>query len=1062
MMRPSLFLVGLLALGASSVALADGLPPKPAMAPRLPDFNLSTQVFDFPTGLRIMFQSDRSYPVVSVYSIIAHGSSDDPPEKREVAHFVEHTWFRSIHGSLPSIMQVVGDLSGVFNASTWSDWTNYSTVADSQYLPILMRLESLRLTDFYEGVTADVTTTEREVIRNEWRRRNENGTSLLFDYASNVVYPDAHPYHATSTHDSITNITLDDIKAYVDAYYRPEETTITVVGDVDPDEAASAIFQNFDLSVLDPKLTPEMIVRYPRPGVTKPDPANDKDWLIGACEPSTFVASTATKAGRCEPYKFVTKARPPRVSPLPVEPPPLGTKEVVTREAPIDNPIVLLAWSLPGGYRDDHFELNTLGNFANNVVANGLFQRYTREEIGDTGCFVQTEVLASTMICLAEVKSKRVRKEDVLDAMLDQVSVLWSADEVVRMSLNNGLQATKNGQLANALLTLDNIVSIFGGRADTIGTYTHLTGSAEYYNDTLNKLGQINLGKMVTLASTYLKRDRAGRLIVNPLPKDDVDKSNSSSGYVGASASDDQVESSDDLARVTPDAIRAAYVHPDVSKATDVRLSNGMRVVILPHGEAPIVNVSLVLGGGTLTEGNAITDFVSSFTIGAGVDPATAAASMNYPVANPQLYGLMSDSGPAASYPMFGTIGGTTSRLSFSGPSGNLDTGLWILRDEVELMMPNMDGVGDWKKDFHDGLIASWKSKDANIDWHIDDMVSRHLYPSTPARHSYTWADYQTVLGYGTHTVADYLKAHLYPANAVLLIVGTVDPKAALATAEQMFGTWKGRSAGTSFLADASPPAMPADGTKVYLFENEKVTQSQTNMYCRLNYKGHEDDGVVDVLGSIAGERTFTQLRVKEALSYTPGAFAGQSADGSASLTFDSLALNVGVGRTIQYFMETAKALEAGDVKHEEVTKHQLRSARQAGLPSQSVAQVGGALSRALANGDDNWSSIVNYGDALAGVNTKRISEVMSGCSDHAIIVTSGPKDVIGPQLDKLGIKYEVVDWKARGDALYQAADPKGFAAYAKARAKAEAKKAKEAADKAAEAAETAEATPAP
>ncbi len=1062
MTRPSLFLVGLMSLTVASVALADSLPPKPTMAPRVPDYNLSTQVFDFPTGLRIMFQSDRSYPVVSVYSIVAHGSSDDPPDKKEVAHFVEHTWFRSIHGSLPPIMQVVSDLSGVFNASTWSDWTNYSTVAESQYLPILMRLESLRLTEFYAGVTPDVTTTEREVIRNEWRRRNENGNALLFDYANNVVYPDMHPYHATSTHDSITNITLDDIKAYVDAYYRPSETTVIVVGDVDPQAASSVIFENFDIKNLDPKLTPEMIVRYPRPGVAKADPANPKDWFMGACEPSTFVASTATKAGKCEPYKFVTAPRSPRVSPMASEPPPLGTKEVVTREAPVDNPIVLLAWSLPGGYRADHFELDTLGRFANGIVGNGLFQRYSSSEIGDTGCFVQTEVLASTMICLAEVKSKKVNKEEVLDTMLDQVSTLWSADELVHMQLNNALQNVKNVQIAGALFTLDNIVSVFGGRADTVGTYTHLTGSSEYYGDTINKLGQIDLGRMVSLASKYLKRDRAGRLIVNKLPDDDVDKSNSSSGYVGASQADDQIKSSDDLSRVTPDAIRAAYVHPDLSQATEARLSNGLRVVILPHGEAPMVNVSLVLGGGTLSEGKAITDLVQTFTNGAGVDPSTAASSMNYPVFNPQLYGLFTESGPAVSLPLAGTIGGTTARLAFSGPSGNLDSGLWILRDEVESMTPNMDGLGDWKKDFKDALIASWKSKDANIDWHINDMVTQHLYPSTPVRHNYSWADYQTILGYGAGSVTDYLKSHLYPANAVLLIVGNIDAKAALATAETMFGSWKGRSEGTAFLADAPPPAMPSEGTKVYLFDNERATQSQTNMYCRLNYGGHQDDGVVDVLGSIAGERVFTQLRVKEALSYTPGAFAAQSADRSAMLTFDSLALNVGVGRTIEYFMETAKALEAGDVRSEEVTMHQLRSSRQAGLGRQSVEQLAGSLSRAVANGDKDWSSITNYGGALADVTKARIASVMQGCSDHAIVVTSGPKDMIGAELDKLGIKYELVDWKARGDALYNAADPKGFAAYAKARAKAEAKKAKDAENKPEAPAPAAPTTPAP
>ncbi|MFT7518254.1 MAG: hypothetical protein ACI9MC_000384, partial [Kiritimatiellia bacterium] len=48
-------------------------PAKPSMNLKLPKFSLHSQLFDFPTGLRIIMQSDRSHPIVSVFMVLDHG-----------------------------------------------------------------------------------------------------------------------------------------------------------------------------------------------------------------------------------------------------------------------------------------------------------------------------------------------------------------------------------------------------------------------------------------------------------------------------------------------------------------------------------------------------------------------------------------------------------------------------------------------------------------------------------------------------------------------------------------------------------------------------------------------------------------------------------------------------------------------------------------------------------------------------------------------------------------------------------------------------------------------------
>lgn len=369
----------LLALFASPTALAGGdSPPQPDMHPKLDDFSLDTTALRFPTGLTILVQEDHSHPIVTIYKYVGHGFTDDPVGAEETAHFVEHTWFRSVHGGMPPIMFVIQDLGTMFNATTAPDRTDYRTTANVKYLPILLKLESLRMTDFYRGVTEEQVTVEREVIRNEWRQRNEQGNALLFDFMNEAVYPEDHPYARRSTHESLENIKLETLHNYVDSYYKPEDTTITIVGDFDTSEIISMILENFDLRLLHPKLTKEFtedpanaefmksLLDYRlAPGVPRPadgdtaawaelekNPANWRLYLRNPDNPSDpndiqWFVHNEQEDGRLPSRLPAQRAAPPPVG--------IGGKEAQFRKGPVDRTTVLVGWSLPAGYHEDHF-----------------------------------------------------------------------------------------------------------------------------------------------------------------------------------------------------------------------------------------------------------------------------------------------------------------------------------------------------------------------------------------------------------------------------------------------------------------------------------------------------------------------------------------------------------------------------------------------------------------------------------------------------------------------------------------------------------------------------------
>src|SRR5579859_6258792 len=61
-----------------------------------------------------------------------------------------------------------------------------------------------------------------------------------------LTYPASHPYHrlTVGTPESVRAATRDELSAFRDAWYGPNQTTVIVVGDVPLDEAASAVERN--------------------------------------------------------------------------------------------------------------------------------------------------------------------------------------------------------------------------------------------------------------------------------------------------------------------------------------------------------------------------------------------------------------------------------------------------------------------------------------------------------------------------------------------------------------------------------------------------------------------------------------------------------------------------------------------------------------------------------------------------------------------------------------------------------------------------------------------------
>lgn len=208
-----------------------------AAEPQPKAFPYPYQQKDFANGLRLI-TVPTDYPnVVALYIVVQTGSRNEIEDgKSGFAHFFEHVMFRGTKNMTPDqYEQQLKKMGAASNASTWDDKTVYHTTFSKEDLDLILRLEAdrFRNLDYKE----DVFRTEALAVLGEYNKSSADPSEKLNETLYNTAF-DKHTYKHT------TIGFLKDIedmpnqyaysKTFFERWYRPEYTTIIVVGDINP------------------------------------------------------------------------------------------------------------------------------------------------------------------------------------------------------------------------------------------------------------------------------------------------------------------------------------------------------------------------------------------------------------------------------------------------------------------------------------------------------------------------------------------------------------------------------------------------------------------------------------------------------------------------------------------------------------------------------------------------------------------------------------------------------------------------------------------------------------
>jgi predicted Zn-dependent peptidase len=244
--------------------------------------------FRLDNGMKFIVLENHEAPVVSFVTYADVGGVDEPEGKTGVAHFLEHLAFKGtkqigtknysaenrlldrldrlftaikkaektgnkeeverltkefnlVESAANKLVkqneygQIVDTAGGVgLNAATSADYTTYFYSFPANKLELWMSLESER---FLEPVFREFYK-EKEVILEERRLRTDNSPigKMLEAFLDRAF--SKHPYKrpVIGYNEDIQNLAREDVEQFFSTYYAPNNLTIAIVGDVNPEQ----------------------------------------------------------------------------------------------------------------------------------------------------------------------------------------------------------------------------------------------------------------------------------------------------------------------------------------------------------------------------------------------------------------------------------------------------------------------------------------------------------------------------------------------------------------------------------------------------------------------------------------------------------------------------------------------------------------------------------------------------------------------------------------------------------------------------------------------------------
>jgi predicted Zn-dependent peptidase len=210
-------------------------------------FSIPIEYYKLDNGLRVVLSQDKTAPIVTVAVYYNIGFRIEPKDRTGFAHLFEHMMFQGSENlGKMEFIKLINKNGGVLNGSTRFDFTNYFEIVPAHKLETILWAEADRMKGL--DITQENLTNQQGVVKNEVKVNVLNQPYGGFPWLDMPQYANENWYNAHNFYGDLEDLeaaTLEDVQAFFDTYYSPNNAALVVVGDFQIDEAKRFIQKYF-------------------------------------------------------------------------------------------------------------------------------------------------------------------------------------------------------------------------------------------------------------------------------------------------------------------------------------------------------------------------------------------------------------------------------------------------------------------------------------------------------------------------------------------------------------------------------------------------------------------------------------------------------------------------------------------------------------------------------------------------------------------------------------------------------------------------------------------------
>ena len=747
-------------------------------------------------GLTVLTKEIHTAPVVSVQVWYRVGARNEVPGINGVSHQLEHLLFKGTKTRPIQFGRLFSALGSESNAFTSYDETAYFGTVERRKLEALMTLEADRMQNTVIG--PEQLKSEKRVVISELQGYENSPSYRLGRAVTKAAFPDS-PYGMPvgGSKADVEKFSLEQVQQHYKTYYRPENATLVVTGDFN---TAATL-----------KLAEKTFGKIPKG--TEPLPGEKATRPVNLVRPSA--------------------------------------KKPIVLKQPGSTALLNAVYRLPDVNHPDVPAIDLMDAILTEGRSSRLYQALV-----ETGMASSVGASASEMIDLGWYNISAVAAAGQPLSRVETVLQTSLAELRQKLVTPEELQRAKSQFRAGLILGNQDISS----QASQLGYNQTVAGDYRFIDRYLAAMERVTPADILRVARTYLNPEQQTIGFFEPTQPDGAaGESGASSGRTSENFGAGKPVDPAEVAKYLPPVETGTGTETNILPL-DVKLPNGLRLLLLPDHSAPTVSLSGYIRAGAMFDSPAQ----------AGMAGLTAG-------------GLMNGTESKSALALAKRLEERGASLGFGASDEGLSIGGSALVEDLPILVETLTDVLLHPTFPEKQLELSRQRSLVRLKASLDDPGQlgqrtfwQAIYPENHPFHIFPTED--SIKRITREDLALFHQRYYRPDTTVLSLVGDFDPQQIKALFESSLGQWRAAGQPPSFTF----PTVALPKTTTFL---SKALPGKAEAVTYLGYNGiaRKDPRYYPaiVLNQILGGDTLSSrlgTEIRDRLGLTYGIYSGFTA----------------------------------------------------------------------------------------------------------------------------------------------------------------------------------------